>query len=128
MLAEACVYNLGYGWAGTLDMVVDLPDGSRALLDFKTSKGVYADTGPSSPPTATAPTTSATTASRTRCRRSTGAASSTSAPTGTTYPIRADEHVLKQMRYVAAVARAVDEMDSWKLPALSAPQPTLDLG
>lgn len=129
ILAETTCYNLTFGWAGTLDMVAEFPDGRRALLDFKTSKGVYADTG----------------LQLAAYRYATHYIGDDGEPHPMpevdwcgvihvradgydVYPIRADEHVLKQMRYVAAVARAVDEMDSWKLPALPAPQPTLDLG
>ena len=35
--------------------------------------------------------------------------------------MRADEYVLRRMRYVAALARARDKMDSWVSDALSAP-------
>ncbi len=45
ILTEATVYSVQYGYAGTLDMVADLADGRRWLLDVKTSRsGVYGET------------------------------------------------------------------------------------
>jgi len=41
---ETPVANLAVGYAGTLDMVADLVDGRRWLLDVKTGKGVYGET------------------------------------------------------------------------------------
>ena len=43
VLVEATVANLRWGYAGQLDLVADLPSGERALLDLKTSRGVYPD-------------------------------------------------------------------------------------
>lgn len=43
VLVEATVANLRWGYAGQLDLVADLPNGERAVLDLKTSKGVYPD-------------------------------------------------------------------------------------
>jgi hypothetical protein len=43
VLSESTVYNLTIGYAGTLDLVVDMP-GGRWLLDIKTTRsGVYGD-------------------------------------------------------------------------------------
>lgn len=45
ILIESTVYHRAYGYAGTLDMVADLNDGKRWLLDVKTTRsGVYGDT------------------------------------------------------------------------------------
>jgi len=45
ILLEATVYHRQYGYAGTLDMVADLNDGRRWLLDVKTTRsGVYGET------------------------------------------------------------------------------------
>ena len=38
---ESGVYSYTHGYAGTLDLIADLCDGQRWLLDLKTSKGVY---------------------------------------------------------------------------------------
>ena len=46
VLAEATVANLQWGYAGQLDLVADLPNGERALMDLKTSKSVYPDMAP----------------------------------------------------------------------------------
>lgn len=41
---EAAVYSVKHGYAGTLDLIAELCDGQRWLLDLKTSnKGVYGD-------------------------------------------------------------------------------------
>jgi hypothetical protein len=40
---EAFVFNDVHGWAGRLDLVADLRDGRRWLLDYKTGTGVYPD-------------------------------------------------------------------------------------
>lgn len=44
VLVEATVANLRWGYAGQLDLVADLPNGERAVMDLKTSKGVYPET------------------------------------------------------------------------------------
>lgn len=43
LLSERQVWNLTYGYAGTLDVVLQLPDGRVIVTDYKTSKGVYID-------------------------------------------------------------------------------------
>jgi hypothetical protein len=45
VLAERPVFHEAHGWAGTLDLVADLRDGRRWLLDYKTGEtGVYPET------------------------------------------------------------------------------------
>ena len=44
VLQEFPVAHLRYRYAGTADLIADLGDGNRWLLDYKTSKGVYGDT------------------------------------------------------------------------------------
>lgn len=41
VLAEAVVASRRWHYCGQLDLVADLPDGTRALMDLKTSRGVY---------------------------------------------------------------------------------------
>ncbi|MCC6832989.1 MAG: hypothetical protein IT200_16770 [Thermoleophilia bacterium] len=43
-LAEASVYNRVEAYAGTLDAIMDLPGLGRVLVDYKSAKGVYAET------------------------------------------------------------------------------------
>lgn len=43
VLVEATVASRKWMVAGTLDLVADLPNGRRALMDLKTGKGVYPD-------------------------------------------------------------------------------------
>lgn len=45
VLVEAAVGNRRWKYAGTLDLVADLPNGERALLDLKTARGVYGEVG-----------------------------------------------------------------------------------
>jgi hypothetical protein len=45
VIAEAVVASRRWGYCGTLDAVVDLPDGRRAVIDYKTSKAIYPETG-----------------------------------------------------------------------------------
>lgn len=45
VLVEGTVASRQWGYAGQLDLVGDLPNGERALLDLKTSKGVYGNMG-----------------------------------------------------------------------------------
>lgn len=40
---EAAVWNVRHGYAGTLDLIADLADGHRWLVDLKTSKSVWGD-------------------------------------------------------------------------------------
>lgn len=44
VLAERPVFHDAHHWAGTVDLVADLRDGRRWLLDYKTGKGVYPET------------------------------------------------------------------------------------
>ncbi|HET6919409.1 MAG TPA: hypothetical protein VFI46_08095 [Jiangellaceae bacterium] len=44
VLSECTVYSLRWSYAGTLDLIADLADGQRWLLDFKTGRGVYGET------------------------------------------------------------------------------------
>lgn len=41
LLSEATVYNRSQAYAGTLDMIVRLPDGQVWIIDVKTGKGIY---------------------------------------------------------------------------------------
>lgn len=41
--SELAVYNAEHGYAGTLDFLCELPNGKLALLDWKTSKGIYSE-------------------------------------------------------------------------------------
>lgn len=43
-LAEASVYNRAEAYAGTLDAIADIPGLGRVLIDYKSSKGIYAET------------------------------------------------------------------------------------
>lgn len=122
ILAEKSCYNLEYGWAGTFDLIAEFPDGRTALLDYKTSKGVYPDTG----------------LQLAAYRYSTHYTDDAGEPQPMpavdwcgvvhvradgydVYELRADESVLLRMRYVAAVARLKGEMPAWKSDALPAP-------
>lgn len=45
VLVEATVASRRWNYAGTLDVVADLPDGSRSLMDYKTSRsGIFGET------------------------------------------------------------------------------------
>jgi hypothetical protein len=41
LLVETPVFSLEYRYAGTLDVIADLADGNRWLLDWKTGKAIY---------------------------------------------------------------------------------------
>lgn len=43
-MAEASVYNRTESYAGTLDAIMDIPRHGRCLIDYKSAKGVYAET------------------------------------------------------------------------------------
>lgn len=43
-MAEASVFNRTESYAGTLDAIFDIPRLGRVLLDYKSAKGVYAET------------------------------------------------------------------------------------
>lgn len=122
ILAEHSCYNLEFGWAGTFDLIAELPDGRTALLDYKTSKGVYPDTGLQ------------LAAYRYATHYTDEAGEPQPMPSVDwcgvvhvrsdgydVFEIRADEFVLRQMRYVAAVARAAEAMREWKSDALPIP-------
>jgi hypothetical protein len=44
VLSEIVVASRRWGYAGTLDLVADLPDGRRVLFDYKTGKSVWPET------------------------------------------------------------------------------------
>ena len=45
VLVEATVASRQWNYCGTLDLVADLPDGTRTLMDYKTSRsGIYGET------------------------------------------------------------------------------------
>lgn len=43
--SETTVFNRQFGYAGTLDLIADFPGYGRRIVDYKTSKAVYGDTG-----------------------------------------------------------------------------------
>lgn len=43
-MAEASVFNRTEAYAGTLDAIMDIPGRGRCLIDYKSAKGVYAET------------------------------------------------------------------------------------
>lgn len=43
--SETTVFNRQFGYAGTLDLIADFPGYGRFVVDYKTSKAVYGDTG-----------------------------------------------------------------------------------
>lgn len=120
VVVEAVVYHLGHGWAGTLDLIADLNDGSRWLLDIKTAKGVYGDNA------------FQLAAYRHAEHMWNGGEDSTPMipvdRVGVIHvrsdgydlvPLRADEVVYNQFRHIATVARAAKTADSYILPALN---------
>lgn len=129
LLAEVVVYNMEHRYAGTLDFIAEFPDGRVGLCDFKTSKGVYADTALQLAAYRNAshyldddgepqPMPAVDWCGVVHVR----------ADGYDVYELRADEHVYRRFRYVQVVARMMAEMDEWKSGALDAPQPMLDLG
>jgi len=42
--SEMQVFNLSLGYAGSLDAIMRMPDGTFVLTDYKTGKGIYNDT------------------------------------------------------------------------------------
>ena len=108
VLTEAVVYSRPYGYAGTLDLIADLNDGFRWLLDVKTTRsGVYGDTA------------FQLAAYRYADRYLDAEGQAQDMPevdaTGVIWvrsdgydliPIHANEHVLTQFRHIAVVARA----------------------
>lgn len=44
LYAEATIFNRTYEYAGTTDAIVKLADGRLAVIDWKTSRGIYAET------------------------------------------------------------------------------------
>ena len=121
ILVEKAVVNYTYGYAGTLDMVVALPDGRRVLADIKTNRsGIYGDTalqlaayryaevyidGDEIP----MPEVDDTWAIWVR------------ADGYQVVPLRADRNTFDDFRRVAAVARVAERLKSYVLPSLEAP-------
>lgn len=128
VLAERVCWHLDYGWAGTFDLIARFPDGRVALLDYKTSKGVYGETA----------FQLAAYRACTHYLDDDGEAQPMPAVDWCgvvhvradgydVYEMRADEQVLRQMRYIAAVARAKKAAEQYRGDSLPAPVPTLPL-
>lgn len=43
--AEQTIYNLTYQYAGSFDLIAKMKDGTTAIIDWKTSKNIYPETG-----------------------------------------------------------------------------------
>ena len=124
IVTEVTVVNYRHHYAGTLDAVADLADGERWLLDWKTNlKGPYGDTA--------FQLAAYRYAERYRIdNRSTEQPMIPVDRCGVVWlradgydlhPYQADERVFRQFLYIAQVAIAVNDADSYKLPALTAP-------
>lgn len=122
VIVEKTVVNYAYGYAGTLDMVVDLPDGRRVLADIKTTRSgiygetalqlaayryaeVYLDNGDELP----MPEVHDTWGIWVR------------ADGYEVVPLQSDAHTFDDFRRVAAVARTAQRIKSYILPSLEAP-------
>lgn len=122
VIVEKTVINYKHGYAGTLDMVVDLPDGRRVLADIKTTRsGIYGETALqlaayryaevylNDGSEVTMPTVDDTWGIWVR---------------GDGYdvvPLVADANTFDDFRRVAAVARTAQRIKSYVLPSLEAP-------
>lgn len=122
VVVEKAVVNYTYGYAGTLDMVVDLPDGRRVLADIKTTRsGIYGETALQ------------LAAYRYAEVYIDGDAEIPMPEVHDTWgiwvradgyevvPLIADAHTFDDFRRVAAVARTAQRIKSYILPSLEAP-------
>ena len=123
VLAESTVYNLEFGWAGTLDLVARFPDGRTLLCDVKTTRsGVFGEVA----------------YQLAAYRYSTHYLDADGAPHPMPevdgcaviwvrsdgydlIPVRADWAVLTEFRHIARVARAAADCKSYVGEALPAP-------
>lgn len=121
-LTEVTVVNYTVGYAGTLDMVCDFPDGRRVLADLKTNRsGIYGETALQLAAYRYAerylygggehdfPTVDDTWAVWVR------------ADGYTVYPVNTSPAVFDDFRRVAATARAAKRLSSYVLPEVEAP-------
>lgn len=122
VIVEKTVINYKFGYAGTLDMVIDLPDGRRVLADIKTTRsGIYGETalqlaayrfaevyidGKREKPM---PDVTDTWGIWVR------------ADGYDVIPLHADDTTFQDFRRVAATARTAERIKSYVLPALEAP-------
>lgn len=123
LLAEATVYHLEYGWAGTLDLVAEVPDGRTLLMDLKTSRsGVFGEVA----------------YQMAMYRWSSHYVDATGEPKPmipvddavvvhvradgySVVPVRTDDSVLREARYIARVARAAEACKDYIGEELLAP-------
>ena len=121
VLTERVCWNLDYGWAGTFDLIARFPDGRLLLCDIKTSRSVYGDVAYQL----------AMYAACTHYLDDDGEAQPMPQVDGTAvlhvradgtdmYPLRFDEQVLREARYIAAVARAMRRASDYLGEAVSA--------
>lgn len=127
LLVERVVAHRIWGYAGTLDLVAELPDGRRLIFDYKTGRGVYPEVAlqlaayryaqcylSDDTPAVETPMSEVDIA---------GAAVVWLHSSGAykVISVRADTHVFNAFLHVAYVARATAEMKDWLLGEIEAP-------
>lgn len=115
VLVERTVVNYTVGYAGTFDLIVDIPGLGRVLADIKTNRsGVYGDTGLQLAAYRYAEKYVADDGSEQPMPPVDLAAVVHVRADGCDFvPVRADEYVFTRFRHVAVVARAAAESKGW---------------
>lgn len=122
LLTERVIGSYRWMYAGTFDLIAELPDGRRVLFDYKTSKsGIFPETAMQLAAYRHADVYQA--APDLEVPMSEVGITDTMAvwlrPDGyDVIPLDSDEHVYKAFLHVAYVARIADEMKAWVSPAV----------
>jgi hypothetical protein len=122
VLVESTVINYTHGYAGTLDMVVDLADGRRVLADIKTNRsGIYGETALQLAAYRFAEVYQVGEKERAMPEVDDVWGLWIRADGYDVVPLQADRHVFDDFRRVAAVARVAARLKSYVKPNLEAP-------
>ena len=125
VLIEAVVASRQWSYAGTLDLVADLPDGRRALMDYKTAaRGIFAETAMQLAAYRWAETYIGTDGTEVPMREvgiDCAYGIWIRADGYQMIPVKTDEAVFRAFLHVAQVARNKAAMKSWMGPPEEAP-------
>jgi len=128
LFTELSVVNIEWQYAGTIDVVEELPDGTRRIVDYKTGKsGIYKDRSYQLTPYRHATHYLDPETKQLAPMESLGITSTWGvwlrSDGYSAYPFRSDEYVFQRFCYLLSLWRAQEyELDDWKGDAADPPK------